>query len=140
MYCYKWSWLTVAERSLQWLVAVSIWLLSNVSYDFVHQYSSNLLTPTWPSKLASINDLHPTFVQSIPRIKPTWQFTHANDKSIVLCRIKAWNYLLRPKLKLSLFALYRPTRKYPADSKVFAGKKVLLFFFIGHDRLSYFFL
>jgi len=35
---------------------------------------------------------------------------------------------LRPKLKLSVFALYRPTRKYPADSKDFIGKKVLLFF------------
>jgi len=35
---------------------------------------------------------------------------------------------VRPKLKLSVFALYRPTRKYPADSKDFIGKKVLLFF------------
>jgi len=45
--------------------------------------------------------------------------------------ISSWKYLflLRPKLKLSLFALYRPTRKYPADSKDFFGKKVLLFFF-----------
>jgi len=34
---------------------------------------------------------------------------------------------VRPKLKLSLFALYRPTRKYPADSR-FYMKKVLLFF------------
>ena len=31
---------------------------------------------------------------------------------------------LRPKLKLSLFALYRPTQKYPADSKHFIGKKL----------------
>ena len=38
--------------------------------------------------------------------------------------------LLRPKLKLSLFALYRPTRKYPADSKDFIGKKVLLVFLL----------
>jgi len=37
---------------------------------------------------------------------------------------------MRPKLKLSLFALYRPTRKYPADSKDFIGKKVLLFFLL----------
>ena len=37
--------------------------------------------------------------------------------------------MLRPKLKLSLFALYRPTRKYPADSKDFIGKKVFLFFY-----------
>ena len=36
----------------------------------------------------------------------------------------------RPKLKLSLFALYRPTRKYPADSKDFIGIKVLLFFLL----------
>ena len=35
-----------------------------------------------------------------------------------------------PKLKLSLFALYRPTRKYPANSKNFIGKKVLLFFLL----------
>ena len=34
---------------------------------------------------------------------------------------------VRPKLKLSLFALYRPTRKNTADSKDFIGKKVLLF-------------
>jgi len=37
---------------------------------------------------------------------------------------------IRPKLKLSLFALYRPTQKYPADSKDFIGKKVLLFFLL----------
>jgi len=37
---------------------------------------------------------------------------------------------LRPKLKLSLFALYRPTQKYPADSKDFIGKKVLLYFLL----------
>jgi len=37
---------------------------------------------------------------------------------------------VRPKLKLSLFALYRPTRKYPADSKDFIGKKVFLFFLL----------
>jgi len=36
--------------------------------------------------------------------------------------------MIRPKLKLSLFALYRPTRKYPADSKDFIGKKVLFFY------------
>ena len=35
-----------------------------------------------------------------------------------------------PKLKSSLFALYRPTRKYPADSKDFIGIKVLLFFLL----------
>ena len=33
-------------------------------------YSLNLLTPTWPSKLASINDQHPTFLRSIPRLTP----------------------------------------------------------------------
>jgi len=44
---------------------------------------------------------------------------------LALSRITA-----RPKLKLSLFALYRPTRKYPADSKDFIGKKVLLFFLL----------
>ena len=38
--------------------------------------------------------------------------------------------MVRPKLKLSLFALYRPTRKYPADSKDFIGIKVLLFFLL----------
>jgi len=37
--------------------------------------------------------------------------------------------MVRPKLKLSLFALYRPTRKYPADSKDFIGEKVLMFFY-----------
>ena len=37
---------------------------------------------------------------------------------------------VRPKLKLSLFALYRPTRKYPADSKDFIGKKVLFFLLV----------
>jgi len=36
--------------------------------------------------------------------------------------------MLGPKLKLSLFALYRPTRKYPADSKDFFGKKIFLYF------------
>ena len=36
---------------------------------------------------------------------------------------------VRPKLKLSLFALYRPTRKYPADSKDFIGKKYCWFFY-----------
>jgi len=40
----------------------------------------------------------------------------------------SYNFMARPKLKLSLFALYRPTRKFPADSKDFIGKKVLLFF------------
>ena len=35
---------------------------------------------------------------------------------------------VRPKLKLSLFALYRPTRKYPADSKDFIGKKCCVVF------------
>ena len=39
-------------------------------------------------------------------------------------------YTLGRKLKLSLFALYRPTRIYPADSKDFIGKKVLLFFLL----------
>ena len=29
-----------------------------------------------------------------------------------------------PKLKLNVFALYRPTRKYPADSNNFICKKV----------------
>ena len=38
--------------------------------------------------------------------------------------------ILRPKLKLSLFALYRPTRKYPADSKDFIGKKSCVFFLL----------
>ena len=33
------------------------------------------------------------------------------------------------KLKLSLFALYRPTRKYSADSKDFIGK-ILLFLLV----------
>ena len=37
---------------------------------------------------------------------------------------------VRPKLKLSLFALYRPTRKNPADSKDFIGIKLLLFFLL----------
>ena len=37
---------------------------------------------------------------------------------------------LRPKLKLSLFALYRPTRKYPADSKDFIGKKNIVVFLL----------
>ena len=37
-------------------------------------------------------------------------------------------FAFRPKLKLSLFALYRPTRKYPADSKDFIGKKYFFFF------------
>jgi len=35
--------------------------------------------------------------------------------------------VLRPKLKLSLCALYRPTRKYPADSNDLSEKKVLCF-------------
>ena len=37
---------------------------------------------------------------------------------------------IRPKLKLSLFALYRPTRKYPADSKDFIGKKYIIVFLL----------
>ena len=36
----------------------------------------------------------------------------------------------RPKLKLSLFALYRPTRKYPADPKDFLEKKYCCFFLL----------
>jgi len=46
-----------------------------------------------------------------------------NLEIVCLCKI-------RPKLKLSLFALYRPTRKFPADSKDFIGIKVLLFFLL----------
>ena len=38
--------------------------------------------------------------------------------------------ILRPKLKLSLFALYRSTRKYPADSKDFIGEKSIVFFLL----------
>ena len=38
---------------------------------------------------------------------------------------------VRPKLKLSLFALYRPTRKYPADSKDFIGKKGMVFLLVS---------
>jgi len=38
------------------------------------------------------------------------------------------NVYIRPKLKLSLFALYRPTRKYPANSNNVIEKNVLLFF------------
>jgi len=63
---------------------------------------------------------------------------YKNVPSMRDCVIKI-KFYVRPKLKLSLFALYRPTRKYPADSKDFIGKKVL-FFFIGHDRSSYYFL
>jgi len=37
---------------------------------------------------------------------------------------------LRPKLKLGLFALYRPTRKNPADSKDFIGKKSIVFLLV----------
>jgi len=37
---------------------------------------------------------------------------------------------VRPKIKLSLFALYRPTRKYPADSKDFIGKKSIVVFLL----------
>ena len=44
--------------------------------------------------------------------------------------MKTNNFPIRPKLKLSLFALYRPTRKYPADSKDFIGIKVLLVFLL----------
>jgi len=43
----------------------------------------------------------------------------------ILSEYFVWNKV-RPKLKFSLFALYRPTRKYPADSKDFIGKKYFL--------------
>jgi len=61
----------------------------------------------------------------------------------IFSKIKTWMPTpkmvpIRPKLKISLFALYRATRKYPADSNNFIWKQSIVFF-IGHDRLSYYF-
>ena len=52
----------------------------------------------------------------------------AHLSTVLKVQISHHAMIFRPKLKLSLFALYRPTRKYPADSKDFIVKKVLLFF------------
>jgi len=74
----------------------------------------------------SLHNVSLSFLSSFPLNFPNMSFYNA-----VLSLQTALPTLVpaRPKLKLSLFALYRPTRKYPADSKDFIGKNVLLFFY-----------
>jgi len=70
--------------------------------------------------------------ESVCNVKsPTGQsWRSVQDGSVRLADPSIHELATRPKLKLSLFALYRPTRKNPADSKDFIGEKSIVVFLL----------
>ena len=109
-YCVKisqWDWLNANPIQFERLIYLTHrhstprCLISGacISIDCAVFNSSNLLTRTWPSKLPSITIYTHHFYDQYHALHPSREFTHANDKSIVLCRIKAWNYLLNLNIR-----------------------------------------